>query len=328
MATEKSKSQLGNVPEDEMAALESMEIATENQDKDVTNRNSLGMVDMSPKIQRDERLQRLEFIEVNKANMNYSGTLYPSSWKFKCRAALGSEVANFSTIDNEDPLSVNDGINELLKTCLSIESGGKKLSYKNLYEMDRLWFVLFIRDLTMIEAEQKIQYETKCNLCYESNVVTLSYDNFINREFSDTAKKYWDDDENAFMVQTKSYGVLKFQPSTIYRAELFKDWMIDQSQKHNKPNATFVKLYWMLLNNDNQYDKDAVQKAYADFIAISNDQKKLSIYMKLNNDLMVGITEQIKYKCEHCEKEALADIRFPDGINSILLMSDIDSELL
>lgn len=320
--TKESKEQQGGVMSEEMAALQSITPVEEKKPK------NLGVVDTSPKIHRDERLRQLEYIEVNKSNMNYAGELYPSSYIFKCRAALGAEIANFSTIDNEDPLSVNDGINEILKTCLVIENNGKKISYKNLNEMDRLWFVLFIRDLTMVETEQKIQYDTKCNLCFESNMVTLSYDNFITKKFSDIAKKYWDVDECSFMVSTKSFGILKFQPSTIFRAELFKDWMINQSQKHNKPNATFVKLFWMLLNDDNQYDKDAVDKAYNDYIAISNDPKKLSVYIKLNEELSLGITEQITYKCEHCEKEALADIRFPDGINNILLMSDINSELL
>lgn len=320
------KKETPDVPQDEMAILESM--TPKNEPAPEVQKPSLGVVDTSPKYSRDERLNQLQWIEVNKNIMNYKALFYPENWVFKCRAALGAEIANFSTIDNEDPLSVNDGINELLKTCCRIEKNGIPLSYKNLYEFDRLWFVMFIRDLTMVNQEQKIHYEVSCEYCRESNDVTLSYDNLETREMTDIAKKYYSQEENAFMVQTVSFGVMRFQPSTIFRAELFKEWMLEQAHHRQKPNAMFVKLFWMLVDSTNEREKDVVKKAYEKYIAISNNQKLLSLYLKLNTELQVGLTENLVYRCEHCEKEAHTEIQFPNGISNLLIMSDISSELL
>lgn len=323
-----AKKETPEVPQDEMAILEGMTPKTGSEPAPEVQRTSLGVVDTSPKFNRDERLAMLQWIEVDKDIMNYKASFYPSEWVFKCRAALGAEIANFSTINNEDPISVIDGINEILKSCCRIEKNGVPLSYKNLYEFDRLWFVMFIRDLTMVNQEQKIQYEVACEFCQEQNTVTLSFDNLEARPLSDMAKKYYSREDCAFMVQTKTFGVLRFQPSTIFRADLFKDWMLDQARHNNKPNSMFVKLFWMLVDSTNERDKDVVKKAYEKYIAISNNPKMLSLYMKLNTELQVGLTENMIYRCEHCEKEAHAAIQFPDGISNLFLLSDISEELL
>lgn len=283
-----------------------------------------------PSFNRDERLNQLQYIEVNKDIMLYKGKFYPESWTFKCRAALGAEVAAFSTIDNEDPLSVNDGINELLKTCLRIsDKNGNNISWQNIYEFDRLFFLLFIRDLTMANPEQKIVYNERCPHCGEINEVSLSFDNMVEIPVSELAQRYWDPDTNAFMVATRSFGVLKFQPSTIKRANIFKDYMVDAARKNQQnPSPAFMKMFWMFMNSDVEKQENAVKAAYMNFIQTSNDVKKFSLYARLEKELQLGLTQEIKYRCEHCERECRGQIQFPDGIQSLFYDTDISSELL
>lgn len=291
---------------------------------------SLGRVDNTPKIFRDERLNALAWMEVNKDIMLYKAMFYPENWTFKCRAALGAEIANFSTIDNEDPVSVNEGINALLKSCLRIETGdGSTISYKNLCEFDRLWFLLFIRDLTMQNTEQKITFKANCPNCGEENTIEMSFDNLSAIELSDVAKKYYNATERAFVVTTKSYGILKFEPSTIYRGEAYMNYILDIRRNGGKqPANSFAALYPLLLNRETEKQPKAVNAALAAYTAISNDARKLSLYLKLAKELNVGLEQEITYVCESCEKEARTPIQFPDGISSLLLMSDISEELL
>lgn len=283
-----------------------------------------------PTYSRDARLDALQYIEVNKDIMLYKGRFYPSSWVFKCRAALGAEVAAFSTIDNEDPLSVNDGINELLKTCLRItDASGANISWTNIYEFDRLFFTMFIRDLTMQSAEQKIVYKQRCPHCGEPNDVVLSFDNLVTIPVSVLAERYWDSSMNAFMVSTKNYGVLKFQPSTIKRANIFKDYMVELARNNqSNPSPAFLKMFWMFMNSDVEMQQNAAKAAYMQFIATTNDVKKFSLYSKLEKELTLGLTQEIKYFCEHCERECRGQIQFPDGLSNLFLMSDLSEELL
>lgn len=319
----------------EMAALEAMTptipVGAEEGSVESPNPTSLGKVDIGrPKYDIDARLQQLRHIEVNRDIMLYRSMFYPTDWKFKCRAAFGAEVANFSTIDNEDPLSVHDGINDLLKNCLRIETGnGATVSYRKLYEFDRLWFVLFIRDLTMMNPETRLNYEASCEHCSEKNVVTLSHDTLVETPLSDLAKKYFDEHERAFIVRTKSYGDIKIQPSNLHRAELLREWMQSEMQKKNTPDKSFIKLYWLLVNEDNDTFVDSVERARVKFIELSNsDPKKVAVYLKLASELQVGLSQEVKFICEQCGREAHTDIRFPDGISNLLLPADISEELL
>lgn len=313
-----------------MEALERMTPQHSDTDDGGINPMTLGRVDNTPKIMRDERLNQLAWLEVDKEIMLYKAIFYPENWKFKCRAALGAEIANFSTIDNEDPVSVNDGINALLKACLRIETGnGSVVSYKNLCEFDRLWFLLFIRDLTMQSTEQKVTFKVNCPHCGEENIVEMSFDNLRAIELSELARKYYNANEHAFVVTTKSYGILKFEPSTIYRGEAYMNYILDIRNKGGKqPAASFSALYPLLLTRETEKNPKAVNTALAQYTAISNDARKLSLYMKLAKELNVGLEQEISYICEGCEKEAHAPVQFPDGISSLLLMSDISSELL
>lgn len=320
---------MANKTDAEMAALASMTPET-GQEPAAVDPTRLGKVDNTPKIHRDERLNQLAWIEVNRDIMLYKSMFYPTSWKFKARAALGAEIAAFSTIDSEDPMSVNDGINDILKSCLRIEdSTGGVLSFRNLCEFDRLWFLLFIRDLTMASTEQRITYEVRCPHCQEPNTVHLSFDNLVTTPLSELAQKYYNIEECAFIVPTKSFGILKFEPSTIYRGEAFKDWMLENRRQNRKdPSTAFAKLYPLLLDRQSERMPKAVNAALTRFFEISNDSKKLSLYLKLADALSVGLSQDITYCCESCEKEAQAPIQFPDGIGNLLLMSDISEELL
>lgn len=319
----------------EMEALEHMTPTaptTEEISEDVTPQPpmSLGKIDTRHSFNIDERLNQLKYIEVNRELMPYGSMFYPSGWVFKCRAAMGAEVANFSTIDNEEPMSVHEGINDLLKTCLRIENeDGATVSYRNLYEFDRLWFVLFIRDLTMQNTETKLVFDTNCEHCGEKNSVVLSYDTLVTLELSDLAKKYFSPDHNAFVVRTKSYGDLILQPSTIHRAEILKEWMQEELRKKNTIDKSFIKMYWMLLNNSNDKGKNAMRDAQTEFLKIStSDTKKVALYLKLADELQVGLSQEIKYNCQSCGREAHTGIRFPDGISNLFIPADISEELL
>lgn len=285
---------------------------------------------LNPKV-IDARLSFLNTLEVDKSNMLYQGMFYPESWVFKTRAATGEEVVALSTINSEDPMSVDEGINEVLHACLKIEDTRTKqpVSVDRIYEFDRLWFLLFIRDHTMQNHENNISWKVGCQYCEEKELeVELSFDKLVQKEMTDVANKYFNSSTQTFEVKTKSYGVLKLQPTNLKRAQIFKDYLIECNEQRINPDKKFISLFPILINSENENDKDIINVLYTKYRNIIGDIKLFSLYKNLQEKLSVGIEQSIKSTCHKCRKEGVYEIQFPLGIHNIFVLPNIDSELL
>ena len=139
----------------------------------------------------DPRMAKIGWHEIPRDQLPYGG-LYPSTWTFRHRAALGKEVAFFSTINPEDPFSVLEGMNLIITTCVEIvdQKDGHKVNTDMINEMDRLFFVLKVRDLTMPERENQLRIEDKCDNpnCRHINTVEVSSQTLVSKPMSDFAK--------------------------------------------------------------------------------------------------------------------------------------------
>lgn len=308
----------------ELEALESLEPST-----------GLGTVNkdeiLKPKGAPDARLSFLSHIEIEKSNMNYGAMFYPENWIFKARAATGEEVVALSTINAEDPLSVDEGINEVLFACLRIEDKKTKkiIDVENIYEFDRLWFLLFIRDLTMQNKENDISWKVGCHHCEVKEMeIKLSFDSLVARPLSEIAKKYFNPSTQSFEVRTKSFGILKFQPTTIKRAKIYKDYLMSCAEKRINPDKKFMSMFPILINSDNENATDPEITLYTEYRRVIADLNLYSLYKNLQTELHVGIAESIKHTCEKCRKEGSYEITFPNGLHNIFVISDINSELL
>lgn len=302
--------------------------------KSLDESNGIGKVNKESILNKktiDSRLSLLNLIEIDKSNMLYKGMFYPETWVFKARAASGDEVVALSTINSEDPLSVDEGINSVLYSCLRIEDTRAKkiISVDNVFEFDRLWFLLFIRDMTMQNKEYNISYKVGCQHCDEKELeIVLSFDNLVEKQLTEYGKKYLNVATGGFIAQTASYGMIKMQPMTLKRAQIYKDYLNDCMAKRINPDAKFTSLLPMIITSDNENDPDIIQSLYAKYRKITGDLKLYSIYKKLHQEFSIGIEETIKCTCNKCRKEGSYEIQFPDGLNNIFIIPNIDSELL
>ena len=278
----------------------------------------------------DKRTLRIGWYGIAREDLPYGGILYPADWKFEIRAASGKEIAYFSTINTEDPLSVLDGINQVIRSCVKIISNNGLVSPTNIYEIDRMWFLLKIRDFTMPERENALIIKEKCpfKCSDEENQIELTCDNLVYKPLSEFALKYVDRERGGFTVKTK-IGDIHFTPSTIEQSEIYKEWFMAQPEYQR--DARFAARFHMYINPNFKAGKnptDLIQDAYNNFYAISMETKKFAIYMKIEREIAPAIDDQIKYICPVCGKEVHTMLRFPGGLQDIFLINDIDSEFL
>ena len=78
---------------------------------------------------------------------------YPADWEFRIRPATVEAIRNWSTIDDEQPNTVDDVFNEIVKSCFSIKTPQGLIPWGNLRSWDRFFVLLLIRQYTFAMGE-------------------------------------------------------------------------------------------------------------------------------------------------------------------------------
>ena len=215
-----------------------------NEDGKITE---LGKVDTSrgsgvtsiddPEIQRIQALTG--YVKLDLINFPSGGQFYREDFEIHIRAARVGEIREFSTLDEENILDVDEKLNSLLVNCTKVMYGNQRGSYRDVLEEDRIYLILSIRELTFKEGENKLMMPVgkkncKTGTCKSQESMELRTGNLQFNDKDDLLEKYYDHENKCFTVTTKSHGSLTIAPPTIGVMRSITDW-IRKREEENKP---------------------------------------------------------------------------------------------
>jgi len=307
-----------------------------NEDGKITQ---LGTVDTSrgsgvtsiddPEIQRIQALTG--YVKLDLVNFPSAGQFYREDFEIHIRAARVGEIREFSTLDEENILDVDEKLNSLLVNCTKIMYGNQRGSYRDVLEEDRIYLILSIRELTFKEGENKLMMPVgkkncKTGTCKSQESMELRTGNLQFNDKDDLLEKYYDYENKCFTVATKSHGSLTIAPPTIGVMRSITDW-IRKREEENLPwdksslaILPYIQREWRGFN-----DKEI-------FSAITNfqgwDANKYSIIYRLVEKAKIGVKPEFAFPCDSCGEEVAVPLTFPGGIKALFIIQDISSELL
>lgn len=265
--------------------------------------------------------------EIWAENFPSKGLFYTTGARFFIRAASVKEIRHFSTINEQDPFSVDEALNEITKSCLMIRLPGKQASFKDLREEDRIHIILTIRDLTFSQGENRLALNVTCRECNHENEIEIKNDSFETNVLSDTIMKYYDDERKIFVVQTKSSGTIELVPPSIgVMGEVTKLIRRTQEQEGRKLDASFVKTLPYMIQDWRGLNEQRIKNLEIEFMQW--DTTRYNTFSALTEMCKVGVKDQLHRECEKCGSEVRTQISFPGGIKSLFVVSDISGELL
>jgi len=307
-----------------------------NEDGKITQ---LGTVDTSrgsgvtsiddPEIQRIQALTG--YVKLDLVNFPSAGQFYREDFEIHIRAARVGEIREFSTLDEENILDVDEKLNSLLVNCTKIMYGNQRGSYRDVLEEDRIYLILSIRELTFKDGENKLMMPVgkkncKTGTCKSQESMELRTSNLQFNDKDDLLEKYYDYENKCFTVATKSHGSLTIAPPTIGVMRSITDW-IRKREEENLPwdksslaILPYIQREWRGFN-----DKEI-------FSAITNfqgwDANKYSIIYRLVEKAKIGVKPEFAFPCDSCGEEVAVPLTFPGGIKALFIIQDISSELL
>ena len=267
------------------------------------------------------------WMEVDKRLLGDRANFYPEDWNFRIRPANVEAIRNWSTIDDENPNSIDDVFNEILKSCLSIVTPRGPLPWSNVRSWDRFFFILLIREYTFVNGEKKLQFEEDCPNCDNSvpfalTSVSLDYD-LPDPEIY----KYFNPETQTWLIDPTEYDV-DADPITLYLPTLEKDaaiksWLIQRVQDKKKVDNVFMKFLPWLAPKISKDDKVASRQIREyEMIFKSWDTDMFSFMDEVISNITIIPATRLISSCPVCGEEVTAEIRFPDGVRSIFAISN------
>lgn len=270
--------------------------------------------------QRETVMVKDGWIPIDRNEMGKRSQFYPESWEFFIRPANVQAIKNWTAIDEERADVVNNVLNEIIKTCVKIDShDGTQVSWNKVNSWDRFWFILKVREYTYAQGQSKVEFQDDCSECGEEIDYVLTADGLFY-EFPDEelVDKYWYDGH--WKIDPSEYGVVGEQPIVLYTPTLERDiaiidWAIAKQRSGGKLDETFINfLMWMLPKPAK--DMQMLDKQIS---GIYKTYKKWSVDMfTFMTDVIKNITidqsDKLRMKCPYCGQEATSTVQFPNGL--------------
>lgn len=256
-------------------------------------------------------------------NLPSAGRFYPADASLSIRAARVAEIRNFSIVEENNILDIDEKLNYIVKNCIRFTSKSKNLSYKDLLEEDRFFVLLSIRDLTFPEPENRLMTKGT-NRDGEEFDVEIKSQYFQISKTPEEIEKYYDDVERCYNVQTKSFGTIKIKPPTIGVMEVITDYIKIKQVEKKQWDQSFLQILPYIQLDWRGFNDKSIFKGEVDFQGW-NERKYMVVY-KLAEKIKVGI--QPEMLVQHGDEEVLVPINFRDGIKSLFFIQDLTGELL
>ena len=258
-------------------------------------------------------------------NLPSEGLFYPAGTKIYIQAASVAEVRHFSTIDESDPLDMDDKLNMLMERCLKIEFPDRIALWKDLKEEDRFYLIFAIREITFKEGENKLFVTMKCGATCKGDgsyleKIEMSKNNFQYYQIDPVLMGYYSEKDRCFVIDDPKCGKLKIHVPSLGITTFIKNYVRDRAQNGEYYDKPFLKVAPFVFDDWRGMTDDKYKKLQGESI-LWNDFK-WSLIIRAIEMIRFGVKMQIIRSCNKCGAEVGAPISFPGGVKSLLVVSD------
>lgn len=260
-------------------------------------------------------------------NVLPSSRFYKPGTKIAIRPAKVTEIQSYSVVDDKNFVDITEKMNELLsRNVLFTHADGKKGTYRDLKDSDRMFIIFMIREMTFAGGHT-ITKEVQCSKC----------DNEFSIPFRATAgqggpatfellkadpniERFWNNEERCYELVHQGISWRLGAP-TIGIQEDFYDEIKRQVNNEKKPNITFMKIVPFLLYDRSYITEEGIKAKLKEFTNMDD----LVLFQGLNA-IVNGMTFGIKglvMDCKECGTEVHTEFTFPSGASTIFEIPNI-----
>lgn len=279
------------------------------------------------------RMPELDYKNIPLENLPTKGMFYPPNTSIHIKSASTKAIRHFSSVDERDYLAVDDKLNYIIEQCVKVympEKPGQNgpATYKDIFEYDRIYLVLAIKELTFLKSDNSITMNIECNHCGNKESIQITKESIPQIVLPETLESRWNPEELCFIFKMKDdEQELKLKLPTLGVTHFTKNYARTKSYNGQFIDESMLKTI-MYLNYDHSKLNEKLIKDIDLDISKTWSHKKLSLVDKLISIFDESMSMKIVNMCNSCGEESAHDIQFQKGYKSLFLYTDILDELV
>ena len=263
--------------------------------------------------------------------MPFNARFYPKSWNFAYRCPTSKEVANFSTIDENDYQAIQLTVEELIKKCYVIVDSeiGNEVSREEINDGDRLFFFLKLREFYL--HDKPIQYSVINQSYNEPVLVSLFAEFLVYIQINENLFKCYDGRLFEIPVANSEEKIKFLMPTLKTAGRIFK-YMVKTYQEIQKDDNdskksvdSFDKQFLLFAPFLYEHGTETIETLKVKFKNIQKNDNLFKAYLTLIQKMKFSNLEKIVYKYKESEEEAL--VKFPGGWKNIFIDNGMFEDL-
>lgn len=265
-----------------------------------------------------------DWILLDRETMGTRSQFYPSDWTFYVRPATVAATRAWSSIDDENPEAIWSTSNDIIRTCVKIQSSSGNIAWNNVRSWDRFWFILKVREYTFSVGECVLEYEDQCDVCgcditYTLDSQSLAFDCPDQSVVDDN----YDCETATYTINFADYDlnpkVLKLTIPTIAKDKMIIDAARRAVAQRKTPDQDFIKYLPYLLPyaipNDATRQDALIQRCRKEYKSWSADE---AYFMQsVIDNIQVTPSDTLTKVCSECGGTAHSMVRFPSGLKHL-----------
>lgn len=268
------------------------------------------------------------WIDIKRDEIPYEGKLYEQSYRFQVKPVNTDTIKYFSSMDENNALSVNDALTYVINKHVRILDGNKLIDVLDtIYEHDRFFFVMLVHTYT--GSTTALKFPTNCKVdgtCNHKQDAIISPYNLQVKPLEEKAWSYLNPELGKFVIETKTLGRWTFKPLTLKLSGEITEFMMKQRREGVEVDKTFLKVA-PFLNMSERAPGQSIETFYHKYFKLTDSATKITLINRLEKMLAPEQLTEILVDCEKCQRPFRTPISSVAGLRDIFFVHDIDGEL-
>jgi len=243
------------------------------------------------------------------------GLFYPKDLVITISPLKVKQIRHFSSIDETDEIDISSKLNFVINSSVSVQTSTPNFSSSSLLEMDRLYLLFLVRNITFIEFPSIIKLESTCDHCGQIDMVDLKAE-----RLGSLKEGALDDYIPMYSAETRSIRFEMNDETIDFYLPTIQN--LDESRRQIiKHNLSFEQQDRFMLCFLVPPNKSLKETDFQEFDSLMENWSpdKYAAVRSFVNTVNSAYSINVYYKCSDCGAGVATPLRFHGGIKELFI---------
>lgn len=260
----------------------------------------------------------LGYLKLDVKSLPTQGMFYPEGTEISIRAARGSEIKHWSTMNDQDTAQlsqVDDILNYIIEKCVSVKMPGILGSnWRDLKDVDRFYILLAVREFTFLDGDNELLVPVS-----EGKNIPVQKEMIDFIQIPEKILKYYSPQDRCFVFELTNGKTIRMHIPSLGTTQWLKNYAQGKALAREGFDQDFILYAPMLIADFRNLSQRAYEKMVEE--SLSWTAKEWSLVAYVRDTLQAAAEPQIKYINDDGQ-EVRVPLTFRGGIKALFTIQD------